>query len=62
MQYDRSAHGDRREILPSPKPGGSVWPQQRCLAFVPRKEHLSIAEQPVFTAAKRVLNEAPVHL
>ena len=24
MQYDRSAHGDRREILPSPKPGGSV--------------------------------------
>ena len=42
MQYDRSAHGDRREILPSPKPGGSVWPRQSCLAFVPRKEHLSI--------------------
>lgn len=31
---------DRRERLPEPKPGGSVWPRQSCPAFSPRKEHL----------------------
>lgn len=42
MQYDCNAYCDRREALPAPKPGGSVWPRQSCPAFTPRKEHLPI--------------------
>lgn len=42
MQYDCNAYCDRREALPAPKPGGSVWPRQSCPAFTPRKERLPI--------------------
>ncbi len=40
MWHDRNAHFDRRESLPAPKPGSSVWPRQHCPEFTPRKEHL----------------------
>ena len=26
-----------RDVMPEPKQKGSVWPQQRCLAFTPRQ-------------------------
>lgn len=32
----------RREALPMPRPGGSVWPLQSCAEFVPRKAHMPI--------------------
>lgn len=42
MQYDCTAYCNRQEVLPAPKPGGSVWPRQSCPAFTPRKEYLSM--------------------
>ena len=40
MLRESEAYRDRREALPTPKPGGSVWPRQSCPAFTPRKEYL----------------------
>ena len=40
MGCDHTAYCDRRESLPAPKPGGSVWPRQSCPAFMPRNGHL----------------------
>lgn len=40
MQCDCTAYCNRQEVLPAPKPGGSVWPRQSCPAFTPRKEYL----------------------
>lgn len=42
MGCDGDVYFDRRELLPAPKPGGSVWPGQSCPAFTPRREHLPI--------------------
>ena len=42
MGYDRKADNGRRESLPAPRPGASVWPRQSCPVFTPRKEHLPI--------------------
>ena len=42
MPYNNKASRDRREALPTPKPGGSVWPRQSCPEFTARKEHLEI--------------------
>ena len=42
MRYDCTAYCDRKNSLPAPKPGGSVWPRQNCPVFTPRKEYLPI--------------------
>ena len=42
MRYDCTAYCDRKNSLPAPKPGGSVWPLQNCPVFTPRKEYLPI--------------------
>ena len=42
MRHEYEVYSDRREVLPAPKPGGSVWPRQSCPAFASRKEHLSL--------------------
>lgn len=42
MLHDCEANCDRRDSLPAPRPGRSVWPRQSCPAFVPRKGHLTI--------------------
>lgn len=35
MGYNSKADYDRRESLPAPKPGGSVWLRQSCPSFPP---------------------------
>ena len=40
MRYDHKPYCDRRDPLPAPNSGGSVWPRQSCPAFMPRKGHL----------------------
>ena len=42
MQHDDTPACDRRDRLPAPKPGGSVWPRQSCPAFLPRKAYLLV--------------------